>query len=137
MTDLPHSFVEDRALRDAARAVFLADLEHAKGALSRKGLPERLTDWLSRRLSLGLKDTVEVAAAGVNANRSGIAILVAALIVWFSRDTIMEVLGVQDPETGAEPDGDAEPGGATAASGDELSADAAQSERRAQACNEH
>lgn len=98
MTDLPQKFVEDRDLRDAARAVFLADLEHAKGALSRKGLFERLTGGLSTRLSLGVKDTLEVAAAGASANRSGIAILVAALVVWFSRDFIMELLGIHAEE---------------------------------------
>ncbi|MEE4154059.1 MAG: hypothetical protein V2I27_07855 [Erythrobacter sp.] len=104
MTRLPHQFIEDRELRDAARAVFLADLEHAKGALSRKGLLERLTGPLSKRVSLGLKDTMEVAAAGASANRSGIAALVAALIVWFSRDTILEWVGVETGETEDEPD---------------------------------
>ncbi len=118
MSELPQKFIEDRELRDSARAVFLADLGHARGALSRKGLFDRFTGWIGGRVGTGAKDVAEVAAASISANRSGIALLITALVVWFSRDAITEFLGVHAAETEEGAD-DASPGANADAQSDE------------------
>jgi len=106
MSGLPKQFYEDRALRDSARSVFLADLEHAKKSLSTKGFAQRLTDRITGRIGDGTKDVFEIAAAGAEANRSLIGILLAALVLWLARTPILEALGVQDLEVDDAPEDD-------------------------------
>ena len=80
MSRLSDQFHEDRALRDAARAVVLADIAHAKHTLSRQGLTERVTG----RISDGAKDIFEVAKGHADENRGIIAGVIALLALWFA-----------------------------------------------------
>ena len=110
MSNLEQRLQEDRAMRDAAKAVLLADLEHAKASFSGKGLTERLTD----RIGDGAKDVFEVAKEQADDNRGILAALIGAVLLWFGREPLLELLGFGEPEEdnnhGA-PDADETPSG--------------------------
>ncbi len=90
MPKLPPQFIEDRALRDAARDVFMADITHARTSLSGKGIAERV----GSRVGDGAKDVFEVAKVHADDNRGILAALIGAIILFFARDPILEVFGV-------------------------------------------
>lgn len=81
--------IEDKYLRDSARALVDADLENIKTAYAQKGLGERAMD----RLTEGAVDLYEEAVAVADDNKGALAALVAAVLVWFSRNPILEALG--------------------------------------------
>ena len=81
---------EDRKLRDAARAVFLADLEHLRTSFSAKGVANRI----GGRIGDGAKDVFEVAKMHADDKRGIIALIIGALALWFGRGSIMEILGL-------------------------------------------
>ncbi|MCK0128456.1 hypothetical protein [Erythrobacter sp. F6033] len=110
MSKLDRQFYEDRALRDAAREVFIADLAHAKVSLSGKGIAARVAG----NIGDGAKDVIEVAKVHGEDNRGVIAALIGALILWFARAPILEILGIEEANddaeaTGTGEDTDAEP----------------------------
>lgn len=105
MTSLPDKFVADRDLRNSARAVFLMDLAHARQSLSGKGIADRVTGQLADRVSEGAKDVFAVAKAGASANRSTIAVLLGAIILWFAHAPILELLGIRSSEAEDEAEG--------------------------------
>lgn len=88
---------EDRELRDAARAVFLADLDHAKTNFTAKGVAGRV----GSRIGDGAKDVLEVAKVQAEDNRGVIAALIGAVALWLSREPILEIFGLA---TAAPPD---------------------------------
>ncbi|MEM7690643.1 MAG: hypothetical protein AAF291_16640 [Pseudomonadota bacterium] len=110
MSRLPEAFRQDRALRDAARAVLVADVEHARATLSGKGLAERVTG----RIGDGAKDVFEVAKVNTIGRPSLLAGLVAIIALWFARKPIAELLGLDaqsaedQDENATEAAGDAE-----------------------------
>ncbi|WP_299192447.1 hypothetical protein [uncultured Erythrobacter sp.] len=93
-------FHEDRAIRDAARAVLLADIEHARVSFSAKGVADRV----GGRIGDGAKDVLEVAKTQADSNRGIIAALIGAILLWLGRDTILELLGLAEDEDGSQPD---------------------------------
>lgn len=110
MSRVEESLRQDRELRDAARAVFLADIEHAKTSFSAKGMAQRI----GGRIGDGAKDVYEVAKVQADDNRGIIAVLIGAIALWFSREPILELLGLsatdaadegQASEPTPEPDG--------------------------------
>lgn len=90
MTRLPAQFVEDKALRDSARDVLMADITHAKASLSAKGVANRL----GSRIGDGAKDVIEVARVQADDKRGVLAILIGALVLWFTREPILNILGL-------------------------------------------
>ena len=103
MSKLPQQFIEDRALRDAARDVFMADIQHARTSISGKGIAARV----GSRVGDGAKDVFEVAKVHADDNRGILAALLGALVLFFAREPILEVLGItpsptsnSEPETG-------------------------------------
>lgn len=94
MSELDRQFFEDRALRDAAREVFMADLAHAKTSLSGKSIAGRVTS----RVGDGAKDVFEAAKVHGVDNRGVIAALLGAMILWFARGPIAEILGLQETD---------------------------------------
>ena len=94
MSKLEQRFEEDRALRDAAKIVLLADLEHAKASFSGKGLAERVGD----RIGDGAKDVFEVAKVQADDNRGIIAALIGAILLWLGREPLLDLLGFGDEE---------------------------------------
>lgn len=106
MTRLPERFLEDRALRDAARDVLIADFDHARRALTRKGVATRVAD----RISGGAKEVFDSAIEHAEDNRGIIAALVALIVAWFAREPLLGLFGLGDAdaaEDGPEDDADA------------------------------
>jgi len=93
MTRLPQQFIEDRALRDAARDVFMADVEHARISISGKGIAARV----GSRVGDGAKDVFEVAKVHADDKRGILAALIGAIVLFFAREPILEVLGIIEP----------------------------------------
>ena len=92
MSDLDQQFYEDRELRNAAKAVLLADIEHARTSFSAKGVAERI----GGRIGDGARDVVDIAKDHADDNRGIIAILIGALFLWISREPLLELLGLSD-----------------------------------------
>lgn len=90
MTRLPQQFIEDRALRDAARDVFKADIEHARMSISGKGIASRV----GSRVGDGAKDVFEVAKVHADDNRGILAALIGAIVLFFARAPILELFGI-------------------------------------------
>lgn len=98
MTQLPQRFLEDRAMRDAAKDVLKADWAHAREALTPKSLAGRVGE----RITDGAKDVVELAKDHADDNKGVLAVMIGAIVLWFSRHPILELLGlaeVEDSET--------------------------------------
>lgn len=100
MTDRRIRMLEDRYLRDSARALVEADVEHLKADFAHKGVAERAFD----RVREGAGDLYDEAVDAAETNKGALAALVAAIIVWFARNPILEVLGLAGDEKREEPD---------------------------------
>ncbi|MEM8773276.1 MAG: hypothetical protein AAGD92_16670 [Pseudomonadota bacterium] len=110
MSRLPDAFYEDRALRDAARDVLFADVEHAKNTLSGRAIAGRVAG----RVGDGAKDVLEVAKVHATDKQGLLAGLIAIVALFLAREPIMEVLGLAEAveddsltEAEAEPDDEA------------------------------
>jgi hypothetical protein len=104
VSQLELRLLEYRALRDAAKANFLADVDHAKHSFSGKNIAGRFVD----RISVGARDVFDQASETAEDNRGIIAALIGAIILWLSRDPLLELLGLA-PEDGDEEDPGASP----------------------------
>lgn len=78
--------IEDRAMRDAAKAIVRADMTNIKADLSHKGVGTRLSD----RFTEGAIDVLEQAAVVADDNKGVLATLIAAIVLWFARNPILE-----------------------------------------------
>lgn len=94
MTELPGRFIEDRALRDKARAVLAEDVERLKGALEEKGIASRVssgvTSSISTRVRTGARDVLDSAMVRAGDNKGVLALLLGAILLWFARGPIVE-----------------------------------------------
>ena len=88
---------EDRALRNAARALFDADIAHLKASLSGKSISSRIVDRIGEGASEVLDEAMEVA----DNHKGVIATLIAAIVLWFARHPIIDLL-TEDDEAEAE-----------------------------------
>ena len=102
---------EDKALRDAALAVFQADLKFIRQDLDARGIGGRIAD----RLGDATLDMVDEAADYAEANKGRVAAALAAIVLWFARAPILhglaDLLGIED--------GDAEQSGGDSRSDDD------------------
>lgn len=89
MTDLGSRMREEKALRDAARALVEADLAHLKTNLGAMSLTERMF----ARVSSGAAEVFEEAVEVADNNRGVLATLLAAVALWFARHPIMALFG--------------------------------------------
>ncbi|MEL7519261.1 MAG: hypothetical protein AAFN48_09945, partial [Pseudomonadota bacterium] len=106
MSRLPEDFHQDRALRDAARGVLVADLEHAKATLSGKAIAGRVAG----RVGDGAKDVAEIAKVHAADNQGLLAGLMAIIALFLARGPIMEILGLAEfPDDDAQNKADTEP----------------------------
>ncbi len=94
MGKLDRQFEEDRRLRNTAKAVLMADIDHARTTFSAKGVADKTAG----RIGDGAKDVFEVAKIHADDNRGIIAIIIGALLVWLGREPIMEALGLIEEE---------------------------------------
>lgn len=114
MKPLPTRFIEDKALRDAAKAVLDADLALFKAGLAEKGIAGRLRDQITgkvrRRVVGGARDVLEQAKTQASDHPGALAVLIGAIILWFAREPLLGLLGLGDDDAadGAEFD-DASP----------------------------
>ncbi|MEL6487747.1 MAG: hypothetical protein AAFQ13_11485 [Pseudomonadota bacterium] len=117
MNHPPAEFLEDRALRDAARAVLIADIEHARTSLSGKAVAARVAGTIGD----GAKDAIDVAKTHAHDNRGILAGLMAVLALWFAREPLLEIFGrVAEPEDAQEPLSEDHSEAATAAGENEI-----------------
>lgn len=100
MTPLPKRYVEDKALRDAAKLVLDADLAQFKETLAEQGIAGRvrgqITGKVKRRLSAGARDVIEQAKSASENHRGVIAVLVGALLLWLAREPLLSLFGLGD-----------------------------------------
>jgi hypothetical protein len=94
MTRLPDRFIEDRAIRDAARAVLAEDIAHLRASLAEEGIASRVssgvTGTISTRIRTGARDVLEQVRAAAGDNKGVLALVVGALVLWFARGPIIE-----------------------------------------------
>jgi hypothetical protein len=93
MTPLPDRFIEDRALRDAARAVLADDLARLRGSLSEQGIASRVSSSVSTtitgRIKAGARDILAQAQAQAGDHKGVLALLVGAIILFFARGPLL------------------------------------------------
>ena len=92
MTITRRQVLEDRHIRDAARALVEADLKNLRADLAVKGIGERAMDRITEGASDVYEEAIEVAAD----NKGALAALVAAVVLWFARHPILEALFGKD-----------------------------------------
>lgn len=85
---------EDRALRDAARALVDADVAHFKTDLGGKDLKTRVLDRVTEGAAQVLDDAVEVASD----NKGALVTLLAAVALWFARNPILALFSDEAAE---------------------------------------
>lgn len=98
--DLESRLREDRATRNAARALFDADLANIKASLSGRSISTRIVERIGEGAAEVLDEAIEVA----DNHKGVIATLIAAIILWFARNPIIDLFSGDDDRS--EPDGD-------------------------------
>lgn len=96
--DIERQLREDRALRDAALALVKADISHLKNDVGVKGVGARLAN----RLSDGAADVFDEAVEVADSNKGALAVLLAAIVLWFARNPIMDLF--RDGDAAADQD---------------------------------
>lgn len=104
MTALPPRFIEDRALRDAARAVVDEDIALLRASLGEQGVASRVSQsvgtTITGRLRAGATDVLDQAKEAASDNRGILAVLVGAILLWLMRGPLLALLeDDNDPET--------------------------------------
>ena len=87
MSRLEERYEKDRALRDAARAVLLDDVDHARTNLTPNAIAGRVTS----RIGNGAKDVLDVAKDKAGEHRTLIAAIIAAVVLWLGREPIRDL----------------------------------------------
>lgn len=96
MTSSRAQVLEDRHLRDAARALVEADFDNLRADLASKSIGERAVSRITEGASEVYEEALEVAAD----HKGALAAIVAALVLWFARHPIIEALVGEDEEPG-------------------------------------
>jgi hypothetical protein len=113
MTRLPASFIEDRALRDAARAVLTEDIERLRASLNEEGLTSRVssgvTTTISSRIRTGARDVLAQAKAQAADNKGVLAVLIGAIILFLARGPILDWIEELDGAADSDAEGDDTP----------------------------
>ena len=86
MSKLEDRLAEDRKLRDAARAVLVADIDHARSSFSAKGVADRV----GTRIGDGAVEVFDLAKKKAGSNGGIIAALIGAMILWLGREPLLE-----------------------------------------------
>ena len=123
MTQLPQRFIEDRALRDAARTVLTDDIQRLRDNLSEQSIASRVSSGvsstISSRIQTGARDVLAQAKAQAGDHKGVLAVLVGAIVMWLGRGPILDWLdSVADTEDDSDPDTDTAAPPAAAAQGD-------------------
>ena len=98
MTDRRARMIEDRYLRDSAKALVEADFDHLRTGLMHRGLTERAFDKVRRGAVEIYEEAVEVA----DDNKGALAALIAAVVVWFARNPLLSLFGLGEEDDSAD-----------------------------------
>jgi hypothetical protein len=102
MTRLPDRFIEDRALRDAARAVLTDDIARLRATLSEQGVAGRVSSsvgaTISGRVRRGASDLLDQAKTQAGDHVGVLALLVGAIVLWFARGPIIDWFSTLDDD---------------------------------------
>jgi hypothetical protein len=93
---------EDKELRDAALALFKADLALVRADLAERGLGQRIAD----RLGESAMDMLDEGIVYAEDNKGTVTAAIAAVVLWFARKPILGALGrlIGDDEEPADGD---------------------------------
>lgn len=127
MTALPPRFIEDRALRDAARAVLEEDVARLRDSLEEEGVTSRVTSsvgtTITGRIRAGANDVLEQAKQAASDHRGVLSVLIGAILLWLMRGPLLALIEGEDED---EADTEIEPEDSMAgAAAEALSPDAA------------
>jgi hypothetical protein len=103
---LARQLAEDKALRDAALALFKADLRFIRNDLDRRGLGERVAD----RLGEGARELADDAMDYATAHKGVLAAAATAVVMWFARAPILHALGDMFGDEAEAPEPEGKPG---------------------------
>ena len=105
MTDLRLSMLEDKHMRDSARALVEADVEHIKADFANKGMAKRALFRLRENAGELYDEALDVA----DSNKGAVAAVFAALVVWFARNPLLDMvgLGIEQDDERTEPSDEA------------------------------
>jgi hypothetical protein len=103
---LSDQLAEDRAMRDAALALFKTDLLFIREDLAERGIGERVTE----RVGDGAKEFVDDALDYAGDHKGIVAAAITAVVLWFARGPILNALdelfsGEDDEQDEAEQEG--------------------------------
>jgi hypothetical protein len=91
---LPDRFIEDRAMRDAARAVLTEDIERLRAQLGEQGIASRMSSSVSStittRIRNGARDVLAQAQAQAGDHKGVLALLIGAIMLFLARGPILE-----------------------------------------------
>jgi hypothetical protein len=94
VTRLPERFIEDRALRDTARAVLTEDIDRLRASLAEQGIASRVStgvsSTISSRIRSGARDVLAEARAQAGERKGLLAGIVAAIVLFLARGPILE-----------------------------------------------
>ncbi|MCA0890292.1 hypothetical protein [Qipengyuania flava] len=105
MTDRRLRMLEDKHLRDSARALVEADVEHIKADFANKGMARRALFRLRENAGELYDEALDVA----DSNKGAVAAVFAALVVWFARNPLLDMvgLGIEQDDERTEPSDEA------------------------------
>ncbi len=106
MKKLDRQFIEDRALRDAARKNVLADVEVLKAGWNERGLAKRVAG----RIGGGAQDVFDRASETAEDNRGVLSALIGAIVLWFASGALLDLFS--EGELVTETNNDTDSGGA-------------------------
>jgi hypothetical protein len=86
--------IEDRHLRNSAKALVEADIAHLKADLAERSIGARAAD----RIADGASEVYDEAVEDATDNKGALAAIVAALVLWFARNPIIDALFGEDPD---------------------------------------
>lgn len=108
MNRLPDRFIEDRKLRDAARAVLTEDIERLRATLSEQGIAGRVSSGvgstISGRIRTGARDALAQVKTQAGDHKGVLTLLVGAIILWFARGPIRDWIDEFNNDTNDNPD---------------------------------
>ncbi len=107
MSNARMRMLEDRHLRNSAKALVEADIVHLRADLAERSIGTRAADRIAEGAGEVYDEAVEVASD----NKGALAAIVAALVLWFARHPILEAVfgddaGGHDGEHGDYHDGE-------------------------------
>ena len=105
MTSRRMRMLEDKHLRDSARALVEADVEHIKADFANKGMAKRALFRLRENAGELYDEALDVA----DSNKGAVAAVFAALVVWFARNPLLDMvgLGIEQDDERTEPSDEA------------------------------